>query len=111
MNFLRDKISDTSFDTGDLSGITESFYNWMTKLNNRKQGTTMKSFFLSQITITKEQVQEEKMLQHGSPMSSNDWKKVAIDLKVGDVPHSWFIIRETYLRFLFYIIVFLFILL
>jgi len=99
MNFLRDKIdNDVAFDTGELSGITEAFYYWMTKLNNRKQGTTMKSFFLSQITITKEQVQE-KMLQLGSPRSCDEWKVVAQELNVGvDIPHSWFIIRETYLR-------------
>lgn len=102
MNFLRDKIDNAvAFDTGELAGITEAFYNWMNKLNTRKQGTSMKSFFLSQITITKEQVQET-LLQFGSPRSCDEWKIVAQELNVGDIPHSWFIIREIYLRFLFY---------
>jgi hypothetical protein len=47
--------------------------------------------------ITKEQVQE-KILQLGSPINCDEWKIVAQDLNVGDIPHSWFIIRETYLR-------------
>lgn len=97
MTLLRHKKNNTPFGTGDLSGITEVFFDWMTKLNSRKQGTIMKSLFLSQITITKEQVQN-KILQSGSCMSNKDWAVVAIELDLYDIPHSWFIIREAYLR-------------
>jgi len=38
------------------------------------------------------------MLEAESPMSAKDWKEVALSLNFNDIPHSWFIIRETYLR-------------
>jgi hypothetical protein len=69
-------------------------------MNVKRQGTTIKSYFLSQIMIDKQkidQIIEEKRLKPNQ-MTIEEWQSIATHLKFDFIPHSWFIIKEGYTR-------------
>jgi hypothetical protein len=82
-------------------GISSAFHEWLLHLNHRKQGTIIKSFYLSQITIKKEQIESaiSTSLCSGSSLTTNEWKRIASHLNFDAIPHSWFILREEYIRY------------
>lgn len=84
------------FGGGDLSKFSQSFYSWLSNVNPRKSGTIIKSIFLSQISITEGQLQDKVK---GPNMSDNDWKEIAKDMKLEQIPHAWFILKEYYRRY------------
>lgn len=61
----------------------------------------MKSFFLFQLSIQQERV--AKLIQDHSfipaGMTRKEWAVIATALGHENVPHSWYIIREEYLRY------------
>ncbi len=95
MNYFESKLQNVVLGEGDLSQFTVKFHTWLIKINARKQGSLMKSFFLSQISITKEEIKQNLTTN----MTSNEWKRIATNLKCTDIPHAWFIIKENYLRY------------
>lgn len=90
------------FDREELVGISKTLFDWFSKLGLAKQGTIIKSFYLSQRSVDKEQV--DKLLKNYSFKSAanvtkNEWIKIASSLKYDDTPHSWYLVREEYLRY------------
>ncbi len=95
-------MAGCEFDNGELAGISKALYGWFSKLGLAKQGTTIKSYYLSQLSIDKEQV--DKLLKDHSfkstqHMTKNDWITLASSLKYEDTPHSWYLLREEYVRY------------
>jgi hypothetical protein len=82
-------------------GISASFHGWLSKINQRKQGTIIKSIYFTQIVIKREEVESavSTSFTSGSNLTTNEWKKIASQLNYDAIPHSWFIIRELYIRY------------
>lgn len=82
-------------------GISSTFHSWLLNLNQRKQGTIIKSFYLGQIIIKKEEIESAiaTAFSSGSSLTINEWKTIATQLNYEAIPHSWFIIREEYIRY------------
>jgi hypothetical protein len=82
-------------------GITARFHDWLSKINQRKQGTIIKSIYFSQIIIKREEVESaiSTSFASGTNLTINEWKKIASQLNYDAIPHSWFIIRELYIRY------------
>ena len=99
--FITRLSQNTAFDEGELTGITGSFHSWLSEIKVPKQGTIMKSFFLFQLSIQQERV--TKLIQDNSfkpaGMTRKEWVVIATALGHENVPHSWYIIREEYLRY------------
>jgi hypothetical protein len=100
-DFIKHVSQNTAFDEGELTGITSPFHTWFSEIKVPKQGTIMKSFFLFQLPIHQERV--AKLIQdHGfksAGMIRKDWIVLGTALGHENVPHSWYIIREEYLRY------------
>lgn len=94
-------LEGAEFGKGELMGISKDFYTWLSCVVVAKQGTILKSFFLSQLSIEKDQV--EKLVEgHSrsiSSMTKSDWIKIASTLKYDNIPFSWYIVSEEYTRY------------
>jgi hypothetical protein len=97
VDYFKEKLKNCAFGNGVLEKFTEAFYSWLLKVHVRKRGTIIKSFYFSQVPIDITQVRP--LVQMYGFMTINEWKKIATDLKYEIVPHSWYIIKEKFLRY------------
>lgn len=71
-------------------------------MNRKKQGTVMKSYFLSQIIIDKAKVIQliEDNSLNPQNMTIEEWQLIAKSLNFELIPHAWYLLKEGYLRYL-----------
>ena len=67
----------------------------------KELGKLVYAVAISDGCIQKEEVERiiASSFSSGSSLTVSEWKKIASQLNLNGKPHSWFIIREEYIRY------------